>query len=75
VIARGVFTSVKDLARKLMRYIRHYNRAPKPIKWTYRDPTIASALIPLHLLQATSCAKARAASMNISSVTRFARVL
>src|SRR5499426_4861266 len=25
VIARGVFTSVKDLARKLMRYIRHYN--------------------------------------------------
>jgi transposase len=37
VIARGVFTSVKDLARKLMRYIRHYNRAPKPIKWTYRD--------------------------------------
>jgi len=38
VIARGVFTSVKDLARKLMRYIRHYNRAPKPIKSTYRDP-------------------------------------
>jgi hypothetical protein len=32
VIARGVFTSVKDLARKLKRYIRHYNRAPKPIK-------------------------------------------
>src|SRR3984893_4480283 len=40
VIARGIFTSVKDLARKLMRYIRHYNRAPKPIKWTYRDPSI-----------------------------------
>src|ERR1700687_1452484 len=39
VIARGVFTSVKDLARKLMRYIRHYNRAAKPIKWTYRDPS------------------------------------
>jgi len=39
VIARGVFTSVKDLARKLMRYIRHYNRAPKPLKWTYRDPS------------------------------------
>ena len=38
VIARGVFTSVKDLARRLKRYIRHYNRAPKPIKWTYRDP-------------------------------------
>jgi hypothetical protein len=22
----------------LVRYIRHYNRAPKPLKWTYRDP-------------------------------------
>lgn len=39
VIARGVFTSVKDLARKILRYIRLYNRAPKPIKWTYRDPS------------------------------------
>ena len=39
IIARGVFTSVKDLARKLMRYIRHYNPAPKPLKWTYRDPS------------------------------------
>jgi transposase len=37
VIARGVFTSVLDLKRKLMRYIRHYNKAPKPIKWTYRN--------------------------------------
>jgi transposase len=39
VIARGVFTSIADLRRKLMRYIRHYNKAPKPIKWTYRDTT------------------------------------
>jgi len=39
VIARGIFTSVKDLARKLMRYIRHYNRSPKPVKWRYADPT------------------------------------
>lgn len=39
LIARGIFTSVKDLARKLMRYIRHYNRDPKPIKWSYRDPS------------------------------------
>lgn len=37
VIARGVFASVKDLARKLMRYIRRYNRDAKPIKWTYTD--------------------------------------
>src|ERR1700724_1028044 len=39
VIARGVFTSVKDLARKLKRYIRLLNRAPKAIKWAYRDPS------------------------------------
>jgi transposase len=37
VIARGIFTSVKDLARKILRYIRRYNDNPKPIKWTYRD--------------------------------------
>jgi transposase len=37
VIARGVFTSVKDLARKLMRYIRLYNKKPKPVKWTYKN--------------------------------------
>jgi transposase len=39
VIARGVFTSVKDLAKKLMRYIRHYNKNPKPVKWKYFDIT------------------------------------
>jgi transposase len=39
VIARGVFTSVKDLAKKLMRYIRHYIKAPKIVKWKYCDPS------------------------------------
>lgn len=38
VIARGIFSSVADLKRKLMRYIRQYNLAPKPVKWVYRDP-------------------------------------
>jgi transposase len=38
VIARGVFTSVSDLRRKLMRYIRHYNKAPRTVKWKYADP-------------------------------------
>jgi transposase len=38
VIARGVFTSVKDLARKLMRYIKANNLNPKPIKWSYTNP-------------------------------------
>ena len=39
VIARGIFTSVKDLARKLMRYIRVYNNNPQPVKWKFSDPT------------------------------------
>ncbi len=37
IIARGVFTSVPDLKRKLMRYIRHYNKQPKPVIWKYFD--------------------------------------
>jgi transposase len=37
VITRGVFSSVKDLAKKIMRYIRSYNRQAKPIKWTYKN--------------------------------------
>lgn len=32
VIARGLFTSVPDLKRKLMRYIRHYAKVPKTVK-------------------------------------------
>jgi transposase len=39
LIHRGVFTSTKDLARKIMQYIRHYNSDPTPIKWKYSDPT------------------------------------
>src|SRR6218665_1079646 len=39
VIARGVFPSVPDLKRKLMRYIRKYNEQPKSVKWKYFDPT------------------------------------
>jgi transposase len=39
VIARGIFTSVTDLRRKLMRYIKHYNKTAKPFRWSYADPT------------------------------------
>jgi len=39
VIARGIFTSVTDLRRKLMRYIRQYNKVAKPFRWSYADPT------------------------------------
>jgi len=37
LLARGIFTSVPDLARKIRRYIARYNKDPKPIRWTYRD--------------------------------------
>jgi len=39
VIARGIFTSVPDLRRKLMRYIKQYNKLAKPFRWSYADPT------------------------------------
>lgn len=39
VIARGVFTSVRDLARKLRRYINAYSANAKPIRWKYSDVT------------------------------------
>jgi transposase len=39
VLARGIFTSVADLRRKILRYIRRYNDAPKPIRWAYADPS------------------------------------
>lgn len=37
VIARGVFTSVRDLGRKLMRYIRAYSKTAQPFRWKYSD--------------------------------------
>lgn len=37
VIARGIFTSVKDLARKLMRYIQAYSVSAKPFRWKYAN--------------------------------------
>jgi len=38
VIARGVFTSVADLSRKLMKYIRATATSARPIRWTYTNP-------------------------------------
>jgi hypothetical protein len=39
VIARGIFTSVSDLARKLRRYINAYSANARPFQWKYSDPT------------------------------------
>jgi transposase len=37
VIARGVFSSVRDLGRKLIRYIRAYSKTARPFNWKYSD--------------------------------------
>ena len=37
VIDRGIFTSVADLKRKILRYIRLYQKAAKPFQWKYSD--------------------------------------
>jgi len=51
VIARGVFTPVKDLAKNLRRYINAYSANAKPIRWNYGDP---SRRIPGNEVSATS---------------------
>ena len=38
VLARGIFDSVGDLKKKIMRYIRRYNDDAKPVRWSYTDP-------------------------------------
>jgi transposase len=50
VIARGIFTSTFDLARKLRRYINAYSANARPFQWKYSDPT---RRIPTNDLSAT----------------------
>lgn len=38
VIDRGIFTSVADLRRKILRYIRLYAKSARPFRWKYSDP-------------------------------------
>jgi transposase len=51
VIARGIFTSVTDLRRKLMRYIKHYNKTAKPFRWSYADPHEAHRMITVQVVR------------------------
>jgi transposase len=39
ILARGIFTSVTDLTRKILRYIRRYNTDATPFRWSYADPS------------------------------------
>ena len=38
LIARGIFTSTADLARKLRRYINAYSKGAPPFQWKYSNP-------------------------------------
>ena len=38
VIARGIFTSVPDLRRKLLHYIQLHNKTAQPFQWMYDNP-------------------------------------
>jgi transposase len=38
LIHRGIFTSVRDLSKRIMRYIRKQNEDPRPVKWKYNNP-------------------------------------
>ena len=46
VITRGIFTSVKDLDKKLMRYFRQYTKDPRPLKWKHNNPQRRHHQIP-----------------------------
>ena len=39
LLARGIFTSVADLARKIRKYIRAYAKVAQPFRWSYSDPS------------------------------------
>jgi transposase len=53
LIARGIFTSVRDLARKLMRYIRHHNKPRNPLNGCIEMSQTESKPVPIYLLQST----------------------
>src|SRR6201982_2064109 len=37
VITRGIFTSTTDLSRKLIRYIKQYNKTATPFRWRFKN--------------------------------------
>jgi hypothetical protein len=59
VIARGAFTSLADLARKLRKYVRAYAKWAKPFWWLIPTPGFESVLTkaPGQLEVATSVGK------------------
>lgn len=38
LIARGIFTSVPDLRKKLLQYVKLHNKTAQPFRWAYDNP-------------------------------------
>ena len=36
-VQRGIFTSTTDLSRKLIRYIKQYNKTATPFQWRFKN--------------------------------------
>jgi transposase len=50
-IRRGAFKSAPDLSKKIMAYIRLYNRNARPFRWTYRNPRKRIHVSPISVTQ------------------------
>jgi hypothetical protein len=50
-IRRGVFKSAPDLSKKIMAYIRLYNRDARPFRWTHRNPRKRIRVSPISVTQ------------------------
>jgi transposase len=42
LLRRGSFTSVDDLATRVLAFIAHYNRTARPFKWTYQGKALTA---------------------------------
>ena len=74
VITRDVFTSIKDLDKKLMHYIRQYNKDPKPLEWTFADHTrriTADSSDSVHCLEKVSFLRRLLQRRAASTIQRF----
>ena len=60
----AVLTSVQDLSRKLLRYIRAYSKTARPFKWKYSDVPKENPLMLTNSLR-------RATSMNTANRRLF----
>lgn len=56
-LRRGIFRSVPDLIRKIITYVRLYNRYAQPFRWTYPNPRkrIRMSLNSVHGLRLYEC--------------------